>query len=94
MLDFIILVINKFFVMNSDHFKHSPEYDYPAIELDMTSFVEHLSDEYICEEAEIRDDSVRTNPKIIECKTEDYIDLGEISSVSGLELDEKGESLV
>ena len=79
--------------MNSTDLKRSPDPEYPAIILDMTNFMEHLSDEYICGKAEVRDDGVRTNPKIIDCKAEDCTDLGEISSISGigLEREEKVE---
>ena len=73
--------------MDSLHVERSPDSKYPAIELDMTNFMEHLSDEYICGNAEIKKDSVRTNPKIIDCKTEDPTDSGEIFSVSGLKLE-------
>jgi len=73
--------------MNSLHLKRSPDHEYPAIELDMTNFMEHLSDEYICGKAEVRDEDVRTNPKIIDCKIEDYADLEEISSISGVKLE-------
>ena len=69
----------------------SPVYDYPAIELDMTNFMEYLSDEYICGKAEARIDGVRANPKILDCKTENCVDLGETSSISevGRELEGK-----
>ena len=73
--------------MNSTNFKRCPDREYPAISLDMTNFMEHLSDEYICGKAEVRDDSVRTNPKIINSESENCTDLGEISSVSGIELE-------
>jgi len=72
--------------MNSFQFKHSPDREYPAIELDMTNFMEHLSDENICGKAEVRDESVRTSPKVIDCKTEDCTDSTEISSVQGIKL--------
>ena len=73
--------------MNSTYFKRSADPEYPEISLDMTNFMEHLSDEYICGKSEVRDDSVRTNPKIIDCKAEDCADLGIISSVSKIELE-------
>jgi len=73
--------------MNSTHLKHSPDGEYPAIILDMTNFMEHLSDEYIRGEGEVRDDGVRTNPKIISSESADCTDLGEISSVSGIKLE-------
>ena len=50
----------------------------------MTNFVEHLSDENICGKAEVRDESVRTSPKVIDYKTEDPTDSTEISSVPGI----------
>ena len=67
--------------MNSNHFKHSPKREYPAIELDMTNFMEHLSDEYICGKIEVKDGDVQINPKVIDCKTEECMDLGDIFSV-------------
>ena len=72
--------------MNSIRFQHSPNYDYPAIELDMTDFLEHLSEEYMCGKVDVRDD-----PKIIECKIEDCTEVGEVSciSTSGLEQKER-----
>ena len=73
--------------MNSTHLKRSPDREYPAIILDMTNFMEHLSDEYICGKGDVREDGVRTNPKIISSEPEDCPDLGEISSVSGIELE-------
>ena len=75
--------------MNSVNFEHSPDRKYPAIELDMTNFVEYLSDENIHEKAEVRNDSVRISPKIIECKTEDCADLAEISSVLDIKLEQE-----
>ena len=71
--------------MNINHLEHSPN-KYPAIQLDMTNFVEHLSHEYICGKAEVRNDDVQTNPKIIDCKTEDCTNLEKFSSLSGVEL--------
>jgi len=70
--------------MNFNHLEHSPN-KYPAIELDMTNFMEHLSDEYICGKMEVKDGDVQINPRIIDCKTEDCTNLEEIS-VSGVEL--------
>ena len=78
--------------MNSDHFEHpSSNDDYPLIKLDMTDFTVHKSEEYISRKIYVNDDSVQTNPTIIDCKTEDCTDLGEISSVSegGLKQEEK-----
>jgi len=79
--------------MNSTHLKRSPGREYPAIILDMTNFMEHLSDENICGKAEVRDDGVRTNPKIISSESADCTDLGEISSVSEIKL-EREEKVV
>ena len=83
MLHFTILVINRF-IMNSIHSKHSPESKYPAIELDMTDFAEHLSEEYGRGKTEVTD-HVKTIPTIIDCKTEDSTDFGETSPRSELE---------
>ena len=88
MFYFVILVLKRF-VMNSFHFKHSPDREYPAIELDMTNFVEHLSDENICGKAEVRDESVRTSLKVIDCKTEDCMDLTEISSLPRIKVEQE-----
>lgn len=77
--------------MNSIHLEHSPNHNYPAIELDMTDFVEHLSEEYLHGKVDLRDDGIQTNPKIIGYKSEDCTNLGGISSisVSGLTLEER-----
>jgi len=75
--------------MNSINYEHSPDREYPAIELDMTNFVENLSDENICGKAEVRNDGVRTSPKVIDCKTEDCTDLTEISSFRGIKLEQE-----
>ena len=69
-LFFVILVLN-FNVMNSLHLERSPDFKYPAIELDMTNSLEHLSDEYICRKVQdAEDDTVQISPKIIDCKTD------------------------
>ena len=86
MFFFVILVI-ELFVMNSVQFKRSPGHEYPTIELEMTNFMENLSDEYVCGKTELSDDSVQTNSKIIDCKTEKCTDLGENFSVSGLKFE-------
>ena len=89
MFHLIILVI-KLFIMNSTHFKRSSDHEYPAIELDMTNFMEYLSEEYFSGNAEVKNDDAQTNLKITDCKTEDCADLREISSNSGIEFrDEK-----
>ena len=77
------------------NFEHSPRREYPAIELDMTNFMEHLSDEYICGKVKVKDDSVETNPNITDIKTEDCTDLGDTSSifVHGLKREEKVREL-
>ena len=68
--------------MNPTHFKRSPDHEYAAIELDMTDFVEHLSEEYFSGNAEVKDDGVRTSPELMDCKTEDCTNLRESSSIS------------
>lgn len=73
--------------MNCFHFKGFSDHEYPAVELDMTNFMGHLSEEYISGKANVRDDDVQTNPKIIYCKTEDSTDLRKISSISGIKLE-------
>ena len=62
-----------------------------AIELDMTNFMEQLSDEYICGKPEVREDNGRTNSNRYDCMTKNSTDLGENATVSGviLELKEK-----
>ena len=72
--------------MDSTHFKRSPDHEYPAISLDMTNFMEHLSDEYLCGKTEVRDEGVQTNPNTIDCKTEDSTNLEELPSFSGINL--------
>ena len=67
--------------MNYLFLEHSSDRKYPAIELDMTNFVEYLSDEYVCGKAE-----VRTITTTIDYETKDRADLGELSSVSESEL--------
>jgi len=73
--------------MNSDHPEYSPDREYPAIELDLTNFMEHFSDEYVCGKTELSDDSVQTNPKKIDCKTKECTGLGENFSISELKLE-------
>lgn len=77
--------------MNTICFDHSPDYEYPGTKLDMKTFMDHLSVEYIANKSKGRDHDVGTNPRISDCKTEDCTDLGEISSISrvGQEQDEK-----
>ena len=76
--------------MNSLHLERSPDFKYPAIELDMTNFTEHLSEEYICRKVEeVEDDTIQISPKIIDCKTDDYTNLGEISSAFQVKLERK-----
>ena len=84
-----VIVVTKLITMNSINYEHSPDREYPAIELDMTNFVENLSDENICGKAEVRNDGVRTSPKVIDCKTEDCTDLTEISSFRGIKLEQE-----
>ena len=73
--------------MDSTHFKRSPDPEYPAVSLDMTNCKEHLSEKYICGKSEVRDDDVGTHSILMDCKTEDCTDLGEISSVSRIKLE-------
>ena len=75
--------------MTSINYEHSPDREYPAIELDMINVVEHISNENICEKAEVRNDRVRTSPKVIDCKTEDCTDLTEISSIPEIKLEQE-----
>ena len=79
----------KLITMNSVNFEHSPGREYPAIKLDMTYFVENLSNENICGKAEVKDDGIGTSPNRIGCKTEDCTDLTKISSVSGIKLEQE-----
>ena len=53
---YFAISVTKFFIMNSLHLEHPPKYEYPAIILDMTNFMEHLSDEYVCEKTEADND--------------------------------------
>lgn len=75
--------------MNSDCMEHSSNRDYPAIELDMMDFMEQLSNEYICGKVDISDDGMRTNRKITDCKIEDSMNLGDISSISVIKRDQE-----
>ena len=75
--------------MNFIKFEHSSVFEYPAIELDMTYFMEHLSDKYICIKTEVGNDGVQTDLGINDCKTEDCTDSGEISCVPKIELEQK-----
>ena len=77
------------------NFEHSVRREYPAIKLDMTNFMEHLSDEYICGKVKVRDDSVETNPNTTDIKTDDCTDLGYTSSISvdGLKQEEMVKEL-
>ena len=90
---YFAISVTRFFIMNSVHFEHPPKCEYPAIVLDMTNFVEHLSDEYVCGKTEVVDDGVQPNPNpnATDYKTKDFICLGQISSASeeGLERKEK-----
>lgn len=72
--------------MDSVHFEHSPNQEYPAIKLERANCTEHFSDDYISGKVEV-EDGVQTNQKIINCKIEDSMDLGDISSVSLGELE-------
>ena len=87
---YFAIPVTKFFIMKSVHLEHPPKYEYPAIVLDMTNFMEHLSDENVCERTVI-DGSANTNQNTIDCKTEDSTYLEEISSIfkDRLEREEK-----
>ena len=86
---YIAILVVQICAMNSLQFKCSPDREYPAIVLDMTNFMEHLSDEYVCGKAEVVNDGAQPNPdqNAIDSKTEDSICLGEICSVSKDELE-------
>lgn len=90
---FVILII-KVVSMNSVHFEHSPNHKYPAIELDMSNFVEQLSDKYTSHKADIKE--VQINPNPIECQTDGYTSVAEISSITkmGFEREEKVKRLM
>ena len=75
--------------MNLDHSKRSPDHEYPAIELDMTNFMEYLSEEYFSGNVEVKDDGVRTNPELMDGKTDNFANLQEISSISKGHFEEK-----
>lgn len=68
--------------MNSVHMEYSSDRDYPAIELDMADFMEHLSEEYMCGEVDVSNGSMQTNLKIIDYKTEECTDLGDMLSIA------------
>lgn len=67
--------------MNSEDLDYSPDLKYPEIKLDIIDYIEHLSNEYICGEVNVKNDSVRINPKKIVCLIKDRADLRDISSV-------------
>ena len=48
----------------------------------MTSFMEQLSEEYVCGKTKVLDDGAQPNlePNATDCKTEDSICFGEISA--------------
>lgn len=68
--------------MNPIHINHSRVSNYPAVELDMTDFMEYLSEEYLHGKVDVKDESVQTNRKQIDCKTEHCTDLENSSSIS------------
>ena len=86
---YFVIVVIKLVAMSSAHFEAFPDNEYPAPELNIRNVMEHLSVKFIYEKAEVRDNSVRTNPTINDCETEDYADLGEIE----LEREEKVRKL-
>lgn len=53
------------------HIKHSPKHEYPEIELGMSQFMAHLSDE-----DDVRNVRVETTLKTIDCKTEELYRFG------------------
>ena len=77
--------------MNSIHFEHSSDHEYPATELDMKNVLEQLSAEYNSNKSEKKYHGVLTNQRIIDYKVEDCTNLGDISSISrtGQERQEK-----
>ena len=88
MFKFVILGI-KLITMNSINYEHSPDHIYPAIELDMTNFVEYLSDENIRGKVQVRNDDVATSSKVIDCKDADCTNLAEIFSVPEIKLEQE-----
>lgn len=83
------ILVLKVLNMNSVKFENSPDYENPAIEIDVKDLMEKLSEEYICSKTELRDDAVQIIPKKTDCKTEDCTDLEEISSISKSELEQE-----
>lgn len=79
----------KLFIMCSVPFKRSPHHVYPEIELDMTNFMEQLSDENIYGNGEVIDCSIQANPKVINHENRDSIDMGKITSTSGIKLEQE-----
>ena len=76
--------------MNSLHLECFPDFEYPSIEFNVTNFMGHLSDEYICRKVEeAEDDTIQISPKEVDCKTEDCTNLGDIVSASEVELEQK-----
>ena len=91
LLLFFVILVTKLFIMSAVHFEHSLGREHPAIELDMMNFMEHLSDECVLGKVDVYDDGVRTEAKIIDCKTEDCTDSGDISSIPGSEFKRENE---
>ena len=79
--------------MNSSHFEHPPRREYPAIELDMTNFMEHLSEDDTSGKIDVGDET--NPPNKIDYKTEDCTSLGGGSSFSksGFKQEEKVRKL-
>lgn len=71
--------------MNSVNFEQSPDRECSTIPLDMTNFMQKLSNKSIYRKTEVRNEDVQKYPKVIDCKTEDCTSLCEISSGMGFE---------
>ena len=91
LLLFFVILVTKLFIMSVVHSEHSLGCEHPAIELDMMNFMEHLSDECVLGKVDVCDDDVRTDAKLIDCKTEDCTDFDDVSSISGSELKRENE---
>lgn len=53
---YFIILVSNILLMNSLQFKRFLDHEYPAIEIDITNLMEQLSNEYICEKVEVKDD--------------------------------------
>ena len=86
-LFYYVTVVAAFFIMDLV----SLDRKYPAIELDMTNFMEHLSDEYICGSVDARDDGLRPDTNVIDRKTGDHTNFENTSSISESEFKQEDE---